>query len=79
VHLKKLHRAEGGANFFWVFRVKNHHLTPNILFFPILGGGGPRRVRLPLDPPLYTGTYLYVQLLTVSYRAKTQTNEKMQR
>jgi hypothetical protein len=27
-HLKKLRRAEGGAKFFWVFRVKNHHFTP---------------------------------------------------
>ena len=28
VHLKKLHRAEGGANIFGVFRVKNHDFTP---------------------------------------------------
>jgi hypothetical protein len=27
-HFKKLHRAEGGAKFFWVFRVKNHDFTP---------------------------------------------------
>ena len=27
-HLKKLRRAEGGAKFFGVFRVKNHHFTP---------------------------------------------------
>jgi hypothetical protein len=27
-HLKKLRRAEGGAKIFWVFRVKNHDLTP---------------------------------------------------
>jgi hypothetical protein len=27
-HLKKLHRAEGGAKFFLVFRVKNHDFTP---------------------------------------------------
>ena len=26
-HLKKLHRAEGGANIFGVFRVKNHDFT----------------------------------------------------
>jgi hypothetical protein len=26
--LKKLRRAEGGAKFFWVFRVKNHDFTP---------------------------------------------------
>ena len=39
--LKKLRRAEGGANIFGVFRVKNHDFTPKILFFPILWGGGP--------------------------------------
>jgi hypothetical protein len=27
-HLKKLRRAEGGAKFFGVFRVKNHDFTP---------------------------------------------------
>jgi hypothetical protein len=32
--LKKLGRAEGGANIFEVFRVKNHHFTPiNHIFF----------------------------------------------
>jgi hypothetical protein len=37
-HLKKLRRAEGGANLFGVFRVKNHDFTPKIHIFPILGG-----------------------------------------
>jgi hypothetical protein len=32
--------------------VKNHDFTPKIIFFPILGGRA-RRVRCPLDPPLY--------------------------
>jgi hypothetical protein len=33
-HLKKLHRAEGGAKIVGVFRVKNHDFTPtNHLFF----------------------------------------------
>ena len=33
-HLKKLRRAEGGANIFGVFRVKNHDFTPkNHIFF----------------------------------------------
>ena len=27
-HLKKLRRAEGGANILGVFRVKNHDFTP---------------------------------------------------
>ena len=38
-HLKKSHRAEGGANIFGVFRVKNHDFTPKIIFFPIAEGG----------------------------------------
>jgi hypothetical protein len=33
VHLKKLRRAEGGANIFGVFRVKNHDFTPKNQFF----------------------------------------------
>ena len=37
---KKLRRAEGGANIFGVFRVKNHDFTPKIIFFLILWGGG---------------------------------------
>jgi hypothetical protein len=40
VHLKNLRRAEGGANIFRVFRVKNHDFTPTkIIFFRILVGG----------------------------------------
>jgi hypothetical protein len=31
-------RAEGGANIFGVFRVKNHDFTPKNHIFPILGG-----------------------------------------
>ena len=45
-HLKKLHRAEGGANIFEVFRVKNHDFMPkNLIFSNFRGGGTP-------DPPL---------------------------
>ena len=33
-----IHIAEGSANFFGVFRVKNHDFTQKIMFFPILGG-----------------------------------------
>ena len=51
--LKKLRRAEGGAKFFWVFRVKNHDFTPKNHIFSILGGAragcDPPH---PLDPPL---------------------------
>jgi hypothetical protein len=43
-HLKKLRRAEGGATFFGVFRVKNHHFTPRNHIFPILGGVGAREI-----------------------------------
>ena len=39
-HLKKLRRAEAGANIFGVFRMKNHDFTPKN-HFPILGGGAP--------------------------------------
>ena len=44
--LKKLRRAEGGENFFWVFRVKNHDFTPKNHIFSILGGA-----RAGCDPP----------------------------
>jgi hypothetical protein len=33
MHLKKLRRAEGGANFFGVFRVKNHNFMPKKSYF----------------------------------------------
>ena len=33
VHLKKMRRAEGGAKYFGVFRVKNHDFTPKNLIF----------------------------------------------
>ena len=49
-HLKKLRRAEGGANIFGVFRVKNHDFTPkNHIFSNSRGGAGCAL----LDPPLY--------------------------
>ena len=32
-HLKKLRRAEGGANIFRVFGVKNHDFTPKKSYF----------------------------------------------
>ena len=39
-HLKKLHRMEGGAKNFGVFRVKKHDFTPKN---PILSNCGGRR------------------------------------
>ena len=47
-HLKKLRRAEGGANIFGAFRVKNHDYTPTkFIFFTTLGGAPapPPRIR----------------------------------
>ena len=44
--LKKLRRAEGGANIFGVFRVKNHDFTPKFFIFSNFMGGGT------LDPSL---------------------------
>jgi hypothetical protein len=32
-HLEKMHRAEGGAKIFGVFRVKNHDFTPKKSYF----------------------------------------------
>jgi hypothetical protein len=41
-HLKKLRRAEGGANIFWVFRVKNHDFAQkNHIFSNFNEGGAP--------------------------------------
>ena len=37
-HLKKLHRAEGGAEIVGVFRVKNHDFTPKNNIFSNCGG-----------------------------------------
>ena len=38
-HLKKLPRAEGGAKFVGVFRVKNHDFTPKNHIFSDFRGG----------------------------------------
>ena len=46
-HLKKLRRAEGGAKFVGVFRVKNHDFTPKNHMFSNFKGGG----RAPGAPP----------------------------
>ena len=45
----------GAREIFGVFRVKNHDFTPkNLIFFPILGGGGAPGTP-PLDPSLTSG------------------------
>ena len=58
-HLKKLGRAEGGANIFGVFRVTNHDFTPkNHIFSNFRGGGGGGRRVPPLDPPMLLTLWL---------------------
>jgi hypothetical protein len=37
-HLKNLRRAQGGANIFGIFRVKNHDFTPKNHIFSHCGG-----------------------------------------
>ena len=50
--LKKLRRAEGGANIFWVFRVKNHDFTPkNYIFSNFMWGVGGRGEEHPGSVP----------------------------
>ena len=49
-HLKKLPRAEGGANIFGVFRVKNHDFTPKNHIFSDYRGGGARAGCAPPPP-----------------------------
>ena len=49
-HIKKLRRAEGSANIFGIFRVKNHDFTKKIMFFNFRGGCRMRPP--PLDAPL---------------------------
>ena len=51
-HLKKLRRAEGGANIFGVFRVKNHDFTPKKSYFS------------PGSAPVMVITYYSLQFLS---------------
>jgi hypothetical protein len=44
-------RAEGGANIFGVFRMKNHDFTPNKLIFSNFRGGA-RRMLPPRSAPV---------------------------
>jgi hypothetical protein len=62
-HLKKLRRAEGGANIFGVFRVKNPDFTPkNHIFSNFFLG----RERPLLDLPLLS--IIWQLLLSVKWR-----------
>jgi hypothetical protein len=51
VYLKKLRRAEGGANFFWVFHVKNHDFMQKNHIFSNFRGGARRVHSLPGSTP----------------------------
>jgi hypothetical protein len=70
-HLKKLRRAVGGPKSFGECRVKNHDFTQKHHIFSNFrgegGGGGGRRVRLPLDPPLNDIKYCSY-LLNIKFR-----------
>jgi hypothetical protein len=59
-HLKKMRRAEGGAKFFGVFRVKNHDFTPKNHIFSNFRGVRPPWIR-PCER--YKFTYLLVREL----------------
>jgi hypothetical protein len=63
MHLKKLRRAEGGAIFFLVFRVKNHDFTPkNHIFFNFWGGGV---ACAPGKPPSWIRPCIVYQILVL--------------
>ena len=52
--LKKLRRAEGGANIFGVFRVKNNYFMPkNLIFSNFRGGGGAECAPTGSAPVVY--------------------------
>ena len=57
-HLKKLRRAEGDANIFGVFRVKNNNFTQKINIFSNFRGGARRIRPPPLNPPLIYQPYI---------------------
>ena len=61
-HLNKLRRAEGGANIFGVFRVKNHDFTPKkSYFFQFYGGGGGAGA--PPPPPWIRPCIIYISYI----------------
>ena len=62
-HLKKLRRAEGGANIFGVFRVKNRYFTTKNRIFSNFRPPPP-----PLDPPLVCSNKSWVQTIVSETR-----------
>ena len=72
-HLKKMRRAEGGAKFFGVFRVKNHDFTPKNHIFSNFRG-----VRAPGAPPPWIRPcerYKFTYLLVRELRKQVTLNE----
>jgi hypothetical protein len=68
-HLTKLRRAEGGAKFVGVFRVKNHDFTQKNHIFSNFRGGA-RRVRAPpppLDPPRHLNSRVPQELKAIFF------------
>ena len=57
-HLKKLRRAEGGANIFGVFRVKNHDFTPKNHIFSNFRGARAGCAPTPESAP---DVYIYIK------------------
>jgi hypothetical protein len=73
--LKKLRRAEGGANIFGVFRVNNHDFTPKNHIFSNFRGGA-RRVRPPPgSAPDHSRQMVHANVLLQNY-CPTNTNTK---
>ena len=65
-HLKNLRRAEGGAKYFGLFRVKNHDFTPkNLIFSNFFWGGGGGAGCTPSGSAPKTCTYLKCNLLII--------------
>ena len=58
-HLKKLHRAEGGAKIVGVFRVKNHDFTQKNHIFSNFRGAP--RAPASLDPPLLSEQFKFLE------------------
>jgi hypothetical protein len=68
-HLNKLRRAEGGANIFGVFRVKNHDFTPKNLIFSNFRGSA--RLQCPYRMN-YGSVIAYNIILLVCYYLTVQ-------
>ena len=73
-HLKKLRRAEGVANIFGVFRVKNHDYTPkNHIYSNFRGGRGGAGCPPPWIRPciIYIKTHILYRFFSIISLDKT--------